>query len=63
VAELLDMLATGGHRPARWAIYVGSLLVFLATCIDPNDPAQSRAALIDRMVPLRPDDCHSGSRG
>lgn len=32
VAELLDMLATGGHRPARWAIYVGSLLVFLATC-------------------------------
>ena len=32
LAELLDMLASGGHRPARWAVYTGSLLVFLATC-------------------------------
>ena len=31
-AELLDMLATGGHRPARWAIHTGCLVVFLATC-------------------------------
>ena len=28
--ELLDMLATAGHRPARWPVYTGALLVLAA---------------------------------
>ena len=47
VAELLNMLATGGHRPARWSTHAGSLLVFLATCAPLGWPLAGNTYPID----------------
>ena len=47
VAELLNMLATGGHRPARWSTHAGSLLVFLATCAPLGWPLTGNTYPID----------------
>lgn len=54
VAEVLDLLATQNLRPAHWAVYSGSLLVFLAACAPIAWPLWGRAY---------PGDCPLGKLG